>query len=557
MKRWAEIPIPKIADDYEGHFQSIRLNSLGSLFWFCKNVAGYSRFSTLHEQICKTLQSEKLFMVMELPMSTYKTRAGIALSIWWSLSFLESDERGMRELGYGDAWIRYMKAIHNQNNRTLITHEIAGQAMNIGRDVDACYRNNDMFRHTFPELIPDKECVWNNSEKFQKRLPGGDSGTATFVYRGVGQALQGIHANAIIQDDNCGKEAQTSLLKGDGRVMEDLIRWHKQVGTRFDPEVGESRRQLVIGNRWCHGDLNAWIRNNQPEFKFETHSAEGGCCRKHPKGQPIIKEWTMELLQRERDRLGRADYAHFYLNIETLPEEQIFDKSWLRKFEYRESNPTLPKTDLRNILLIQHSVYDGTVIEDIQPGTLDIVILVDPNHAKKTKRKKSVIWSIGFDSESARIYLLNLWAEESTYSVLVEEMYKERHRWTGTLSGPPPVYMGKLALKLLSFYLKQRDKREKNHLEVNEFDDDDSLAAMKNRIESLEPTFKNRQIWHHPSQKEFVEAVENYPACAMDALDVLGYFPSIVDVSSSKEDNDFLAKQNERFAARNSGAGGY
>lgn len=564
--KWRLLPVPEVGDDYETHFRNTRLNSLGSLYWFAKYCVGYSRLTTLHKLLCKSLEKEHLFLVMEVPMSHFKTRLGIALSIWWALPFSEFDEKHMRELGYGDEWIRYMRNVHDQNHRTLITHEIAGQATNIGRDVDDCYRNNDVFRATFREVIPDKECTWNNAEKFQKRVKGGDASTGTFVYRGVGQALQGIHANSIIQDDNFGKEAQDSLMKGDGRVAEDLIKWHKQVGTRFDPKVKKDRRQVVIGNKWAALDLNGWIKKNQKEFKFETHSAEGGCCKLHPAGKPILaSEWTMELLQKESDRLGHLDYAHFYLNIATLPEEQLFGKDWLRVFRHKEADPRFSKDDLRNALMIEHAVYEGNALKDIMAGILEITIIVDPMHARKVKREKHVIWSIGFDPESSRIYLLGLWQKDSTYSTLVEEMYKQYGNWT-MRNGlkqvkTPTVYMGKTAHELLRFYLAERDKREKIlHLDPIEFEDDDSLAAMKNRIESLEPTFKSHQIWCNPEQgqqAEFVEDYENYPAGKLDALDVLGRYSGIVEIADNKQAREFLRQQMADFQSRQSGIAGY
>jgi len=509
--------------------------------------------------------ADSLYLAGEGFIPTHNTRLGISLSIWWALPFDEYDEKHMRELGYGDEWIRYMKAIHDQNHRTLITHEIASQATNIGRDVNDCYMNNDTFRATFKEIIPDSECTWNNSEKFQKRLRGGDASTGTFVYRGVGQALQGIHVNSIIQDDNFGKEAQDSLLKGDGRIVEDLIKWHKQVGTRFDPKVKRDRRQVVIGNKWAALDLNGYIKKNQPEFKFESHSAEGGCCKRHPAGKPILpEEWTIELLHKERDRLGKRDYSHFYLNVAMLPEEQLFGSQWLREYRFREADPRFSKDDLRNALMVEHKVYEGTALKDFMAATLEITIIVDPNHARKNKREKHVIWSIGFDPESSRIYLLSLWQKDSTYSVLVEEMYSQYANWT-MRNGlkqfkTPTVYMGKTARELLAFYLSERDKRERIPLQIEEFEDDDSLAAMKNRIESLEPTFKAAQIWCNPEQgqqKEFVEDYENYPAGKLDALDVLGHYPRVVEIGDSKNARKFLQDQMAEFQGRQSGIAGY
>jgi hypothetical protein len=124
----------------------------------------------------------------------------------------------------------------------------------------------------------------------------------------------------------------------------------------------------------------------------------------------------------------------------------------------------------------------------------------------------------------------------------------------------PTVYMGKIAHELLRSYLAERDKREKIPLDPIEFEDDDSLAAMKNRIESLEPTFKSHQIWCNPEQgqqKEFVDDYENYPAGKLDALDVLGHYSKIVEIADNKQAREFLRQQMAEFAGRQSGIAGY
>ena len=565
LKRWKILPVPDIGDDYDGHFRAIRLNSLGSLSWFTKNVLGKTRLKTFHEHLCRSLEADDLHLVLEVPMGMFKTTLSTALSIWWSLPFAIEDEHEMNKLGYKSAWIRYMKRVHNQNARTLVAHEIDKRAVDMGKEVDFTYWENDLFRQVFAAILPDRDCEWNDHSKHQKRsrdLPI-DPTNPTFMYCGVGHALQGVRADSTIEDDIFGRAAQESMLKRDGSVVENVIRWHRQLSTRLDTVNEDTRRfrQLIPGNRWGHADLNSWIRKNQPQFIFETHDAEGGCCKLHPEhGVPIFpEEFSMDVLAQKKLDNTAYDYAHFYRNISVLPEEQIFKESWLRKFIYKKARPELPETDLRNILLLEHMVYDGVALDDFQPGALEITILVDPNHSKKVKRKAHIIWTIGLDPGSSRIYLLNLYQEETTYSEVVENIYREYARWTGTLQ-QPQVYMGKLAFKLLGFYLGQRDKVEERkymHFEINEFDDEDSLGAMKNRIEAMEPIFKQRQVWCHPSQNEFIEAFTNYPAADLDSLEVLGYYPTIVDVSNTKEASAFMQRQVEAFTNRNSGSGGY
>lgn len=557
FSKWNLLAVPDHREDYDGHRDAVRLNSLGSLFFFTQYTLQKTRLTTLHKYLCKSLESEKLRLVMEVPMSHYKTTMGIGLSVWWGLPFTSRDEDEMRKLGYGDAWIRYMKRVHDQNTRTLVTHEIADQAVNIGKGVDQAFQDNDIFRLVFHDILPDRDCTWNNMHKFQKRLPGGDATTGTFEYRGVGQALQGIHVNNQINDDNVGREAQQSVLRGDGRVMKSTISWFQQCGTRFDPDVGERRRQVVIGNPWCHGDLNDWIKQNLTEFTFQTHDAEGGCCMLHPKGRPILPEaWTMELLQAEKHRLEatgeKGDYEHFYRCMHVLPGERIFDKDELNFFRFRQSRPDLALEDLRNILLLEHEVKeDGKVIDDFQPGGLALRMVVGPNDAKKVQRTEHVIWVIGYDTETMRIYLMSLWAEDCKYSELVEEIYRTAQRWK--LSD---FSMSEQAKDLLDFYMRQRDRLEpeKTRLAINTFPDDDQLDGMKNRIEALEPLMK--QIWaHRGSQKKFLTELQNYPTGKLDTLDVLGYFPQTMDIVPPMD--EWMRKQQDRFQNRGSGAGGY
>jgi hypothetical protein len=557
--KWRVLPLPDKADDPKGYVDAVRMNSLGSLYWFTKHTLGKNRLTTLHKQLCTSLESEHLFLVMQVPMSHFKTTMGIGLSIWWALPFTEEDERRMRYEGYSKEWIRYMKAMHDQNMRTLVTHEIADQAAAIGKAVDETYQNNDLFREVFKEIIPERGTTWNNSHKYQRRLPGGDPTTGTFEYRGVGQALQGLHLKGIIQDDNFGKEAQDSLLRGDGRVVEGLIRWHQQVGTRFDPVVKKARRQLVIGNAWGHADLNAWIKKNQPEFSFETHSAEGGCCDGHPEGKPILpSEWTMELLARERERLGKYDYSHFYLNLRTLPEEQRLHLAYLNYFRFKQSRPDLPLDNLQNILLLEHEVKDGEVLEDFQPGTLTMRMVVSVNHAKRDKSFSHCIWVVGYDSESTRIYLLSLWAEDSTYSDLVDEMYRTAKRWEHWKRGEDFLWMSAVGKELLNFYLDQRSRREKHPLIIQELEsDDDSEGGRKNLIEALEPIFKGKQVWAQHNQTKFLREYEDYPASSMDTLATLGYVPGTLDVSNDSTTDEWMKKQIEAFENRGSGAAGY
>lgn len=559
IAKWRPLAIP-----HKDFKDAVRLNALGSLFFFANFVLKKTRLSKLHWQMCKSMESEELHLVLEEPMGHFKTTIGIAYSMWLALPFTPKDEFLMRGLGYDDAYVRWMKIAHNQNGRTLITHEIERRAIDMGKEVDEHYTQNDLFRFVFSDILPDGGCTWNDHSKFHKRVRAKgnlDATTGTYEYRGVGQALQGVHPDNTIQDDNMGRAAQFSMLSGDGRVLEDLIRWHRQLTTRLDTSFGGlelsklSGRQLVIGNRWGHNDLNSWIKANQPQFKFETHSAEGGCCRLHRAGVPIFpEEWTMEKLAQRRRDVGAYDYAHFYLNQSVLPEECIFKPEWLRFYRFKKSHPDLPIDDIRNTLLLEHYVYDGQAVEDVPAGILHKRMIVDLAHAKKRKRCNHVILVIGWNPETDRIYILEAWAKACGYAELVDEMYEIGHRF-----GLRDMWLETVAAQnLMKFHLEERNKKEKRPIFVNELPYDNSENAKKNRIEALEPIFKNNQLWCHKSQEAFLTEYNNYPASAtLDVLDTLGYAPLTLTGVRSKETLEWANASYNDFMARQVGASGY
>jgi hypothetical protein len=569
---WRPIHVPESNDTR--YKDAVRLNSLGSLFFFAQFTLKKTRLRLLHRQMSQSLESEDLHLVLEEPMRHFKTTMGISLSMWWAMPFTEKDEVQMRQylalLGWknaaAEAWVRWMKLAHNQNTRTLVTHEIEARAIAMGKEVDEHYTNNDLFRYVFQDVLPRNTDTWNDHHKYHRRVKGAgniDATNGTYEYRGVGGALQGVSVDSVVNDDSVGREAQKNMLSGDGNIMEDIYRWWQQTNLRFDPSsytAGGLGRQLVIGNRWGHDDLNSKIRKKHKEFKFETHSAEGGCCKLHRAGEPIFpEEFTMLKLAQIRTSLqtetgSNYDYAHFFLNQSVLPEECIFSPTWKRRYRFKQSRPDLSLEDHRNNLLIEHQVYDGQALEDVPAGVLHRRMLVDLAHNKKKKRCNHVVMVVGWNPETDKLYILEVYAKNQGYSMLTDKIYEIGHRWMMS-----DMWLETVAAQdLMKFHIEERNRREKRPLYVNELPYDNSENAKKNRIETLEPLFKNYQVWNHASCVEFESEYDSYPASpTVDVLDTLGYVPQTLVGVRSKESFDYILEQNEAFAHRQVGAGGY
>jgi len=554
------LPVPT---DNENHFKTaVRLNSLASHFFFTQFTLKRKRVRKLHYQcITRSLERDNVQLGLEIPRRHFKsTCVTEAYAMWRALPFTVHDELLMRAAGMDDAYIAWMKRIHNQNIRILIATEVGDNAAIMAKNVDNHFLNNTRFRLAFSDILPPPDATWNEKAKYQKRTM--DRAEATFTYRGVGQAIQSQHFDLIIEDDMVGRDALKSEI-----VMEDTIDYHRLITGVYDQEPIEDEEgnviqmadkideELIVGNRWSHDDLNSWIRIHEPEFKWETHSAEGGCCRLHPPNTPIFpEEWTMKKLERYRNRLGPYNYAHQMLNVSMLPEEQIFKPEWLRYFRYQASRPDLPLEDLRNFLEIHHEVRDGETIENIEAGALSKRMIVDLAHAKKKKRANHVILIVGYHAESQRVYICEVWAKPTGYSDLVDKLYSLAEKWELRSA-----YLETVAAQnLMKFYLEDKNNRVKWPVHIIELPYDNSANAKKNRIEALEPLFRNGNVFCHRSQTEFISEYLAYPASpTVDVLDCMGYVPQTLDATSNNDVIKYLVNQKNTFAARHASVTGW
>ena len=220
-----------------------RLNGFGSLFYFSRYILGHNRLSAgLHGYMAQELEMDSLRLAMEIPRDCFKTTiASVSAPIWWALPFNDDDEAAMRKLGYGDAWIRWMRRAHNSSTRTLIASEIIDNAIKIGTRISGHYQSNFIFRNTYPEIIPrtseeirgtgKKKDKWNAKSMTHNRVDGIFHGEGTFNFIGVKGALQSTHYERQVIDDPVGEKAIKSDL-----VMVDTCEWIRKLAGAFDSD---------------------------------------------------------------------------------------------------------------------------------------------------------------------------------------------------------------------------------------------------------------------------------------------------------------------------------
>lgn len=564
-----------------------RLNALGDNFYFIKIILKKHRLSnTFHRDYCNSFLKWHLKQVNEIPRDHFKTTIGVGHAMWWALPFNDHDEKLMRQLGYDDAWIAWMRRAHDQNTRTLIAMEIIKNAWKVGKKISSEYKSNHFFRSLFSEIIPDSSCQWTADTMTHKRdFTRGDAnqGEGTYEFTGVDAALQSKHFNRIIYDDLFGREALKSEL-----VAESTWEWFQLAVGAFDSDPNDPTAQcdeIVNGNRWSFHDLNYKIKENLPYFKFNTHDAEGGCCPNHPAGKPIFpEEWTMEKLREFRSRLGEYLYSCQFRNSPIAPGGNVFKQEWLRYFvlltdtiqkkvnPWENNNLSVPMdsggtfstlgqklyTEDQYIsvrhMMIRHEMVNGVLPKDIATSSLSKMLMIDPNHKGEGGRANHALMLVGVHKDPLNVYVLDGKADTCSREDIMHHSYMMGERWRVRTIWVE-IYAGQTWCKT-AFEIENEKRRKDGKWffnEVREFKDNRAENAKADRIEDCEPFFRRGQIHicqNHPHSAEFyrlfMKEYSEYPHCkTRDTLDILGHGIQNLDLDSMSEVeiSDFVISQ--------------
>jgi len=259
----------------------------------------------VHVPLCKYLQDQTIQnKLVVLPRSFLKsTLVCIKLSIWL--------------------------AINNPNIRVLIACNIIDNAMNHLRTIKHIFQTNTLFRHLYPELVPDiRKVQWSDHAVTVRRTGG--FGEATFTAAGVGVNVVGTHYDVIMMDDIL--TAKKDDVTGDELAPSQLdidraIGWYKLAFSLFDkPATGKT---IYIGTRWAVHDVIDHILEFDKDFVPYIQNV-------YRKGttEPIYPEKFPEVeLEKLKQRQGPYIYASQYL-LNPLPiEKMVFKPEYIQYYE--------------------------------------------------------------------------------------------------------------------------------------------------------------------------------------------------------------------------------
>lgn len=470
--------------------------------------------------------------------------------MWRALPFTNQDEDYFSVLGYSDEYIAFMKRVHRRDSRNLLVCENIANAAKLGSRIARHYESGALFRALFPEILPDSSCVWSAYSLQHKRTRDSDPhGEGTFDFIGVGGALQSRHYDGmIVQDDLVGRKAIESV-----SIMDKTIEYHQILPGVFEnPESATYENdEFVVGNRWSYNDLNSHIREKEPWFRVESHSALGGCCSAHPADTPIFpEEFDFEKLLKLRDRFGNYSFSCHFLNNPAAPENADFKEEWLNYFTIEAPSD---KNNWRR--LIKHDVVDGIVKKDLPINHLRLGMLVDPNHSGNSGlgRCRHAIVVLGL-SEAGEFYLIDVFAEACGYDEFYAKIFDIAEKWHLTKFGLETI----AAQRYIAHHIQQMSALRGRSLKIIELrgeveGPDGELTRKKEwRIRNvLAPIFESCRFHTQKKWQDFLGEYTTFPKGKfVDILDAMAYGPQLIKMPQSYAEYSRLLTKNQLGARR-------
>lgn len=542
--------------DQDKALRIMRLNCHGSLFYFVRNALRRHRLTQgLHLPLCQTFERDHIKDVIEMPRDHFKsTCASEGLAMWRALPFTKQDEDDFYALGYTDEWVKWMRRAHNPNSRNLLVSGNITNAAKLGKKIRWHFESNSLYRALFPETLPDTSCTWTDYSLHVKRpssTSGGAHGEGTFDFLGVGSAVQSRHYNGIvIEDDLVGlKESESQAL------MDKAIEYHQLLAGIFEAEdPTHELDELVIGNRWGYDDLNSWLRenenisNNAYGFRFESHSAMGGCCFRHPADTPIFpEEFSHQKLQARRNRLGSYKFSCQFLNDPSSPEDSEFKMEWLNYFAIEVG------ADGKQRLV--RETKNGVVYKTIRRNELNVGMVVDPNHAGNAAggRCRHAIVIDGVDAFNNH-YLMDSWADQVGYDAFYDKIFEMARKWGLHKIGVETIGAQTYIKDHIEFLCSTKcySLRVEDLKGAVDLEDGSVARSKKFRILGVvQPLAESNRLWVQRHQTSFINEYRTFSmkrnSRFVDQLDAFAYAPQITH--RPLNDTDFV----DLLAANRSG----
>lgn len=414
--------------------EEARQKCLEDLHYLAKHILGYDRLTEhYHRSMAKDIDTPKYkFKLLLHPRGHFKSTLGT-----------ES--------------YPIKKSLENPNLRCLITNAKLDNSRKFLRTIAKHFNSNPRFRWVWRDwwikkyateydraTMKDKlDWVVRDVQDELTLLRPGQAREATFTTGAVDASMVSQHYGLIVADDLINREYVRTQ-----EMVEKSILYFKDLLDLLDPD-GEL---LVIGTRWSHMDLYAWIIEefgHKASYSVPVHIIHGQLeeALQRAKGTPeeekswlisitptspekpvFPEEFGPEVLQELLEAKGPYEFGAQYLLDPTPAEHQKFMEEWFKPLD---------------------------LMSDTWLSTLDICITVDPAISLEDSACDSSIVVCGYD-EHNRMFFLDGVSERLSEHELPEAIFDMVAKWQKKGRFLLPVGFESIGFQQLYIYTMER-----------------------------------------------------------------------------------------------------
>ena len=271
---------------------------LEDLFFFAKDVLGYSQLTELHLSWFDTLLREQ-FILLLAPVGHLKTTA---CTIAYPLFRLAEDH----------------------NMRILLVNEILDNAKGFMREIKGHLTQNERFRDRYVhwDLTAD---TWTE-ERVQIPRTEIRKEPSIAVASVLGTVVS-QHPNLIVIDDPCSNRNTMTP-----HQRQKVIRWFQR---DLLPRLDNDGQIVVVMTRWHTDDIAGFLKNDPGYGNWKVINLAAEWNDEAGKKHILFPEkFSAEKLALQRAQLGAASYNCLYLNDPSGQEGADFKLAWLESGRY-------------------------------------------------------------------------------------------------------------------------------------------------------------------------------------------------------------------------------
>jgi len=468
------------------------------LYYLSKVILGYQDLTPhTHGALCRFLGSVEYPRRMVLmPRNTFKTTlATIAHTI--------------------------QLIIRNPNISILIISDTETNAGNFMLEIQQHFEHNEMFRWTYPEVIPENfnKTIWSSTRMVVKRDIISRAPTIDAI--GAHGGVESRHYNYIKADDLATEKTISSDVH-----MDKLIKWAGGLESLLDDYHGKID---FVGSRRKKGDIyehmEKFYGGEEEPKPIGPHAEQKGemlvfCRNVLEDGESIFPERIPKRFLLRLRKFYPERYHSQYANNPKGTGLNVFQKEWFRHFVF------LPDGRIK-------ARHGGEVVELTHPSRMDRVILFDPSVAEKQRSSQQAIIVVGKGSSPHR-YVLETHIGHYPPDEAVDLLYQMYEKWQpGIVSVEKRGYQGSII-----YWLHERAEQEGlPYLPIIPYPPEGSHKSEKDKkehIKALQPIVRAGYLWTLEEQTELLDQLEFYPNVRWDdGLDALAqgleYWPSMMD----------------------------